>query len=284
MAGRSPQWGMRRLRVAVVTSKPKGNAARITHYLARSVPSIELAGALIDTGAEHDRSRQRQRLRAWYRHGGTTYVFWRLWLNIRAKVVRRTPKPTYRHSLHDLGRTFHFPVIEVPSVNSTSAQAALRELDVDLAVSISNRVIKDVVFSVPRLGMINLHHGRIPDYRGGPPGFWELYNGESVMGVSVHRIDSQLDHGQLLARTEVPILPGDDPKTLTERTRLVDYRLVAETVDAIARGSECEIPVDLSGSTVSTLPSRAQVRELRARVGRRIEHDAYLQAELDEIP
>jgi hypothetical protein len=275
---------MSNLRVAVVTSNPRGNAARITHHLVRSVPSIEVAGALVDTGSGRDRARQRQRLRAWHRHGGTAYLAWRLWLYVRPKLIRESHPPAYRHSIHDLGRIFGFSVTDVPSINSASAQAALRALDVDLGVSISNRVIDRDVFSIPRLGMINLHHGRIPEYRGGPPAFWELYNGEPTMGVSVHRIDAQLDHGQLLARTEIPILPGDDPKKLIERARSVDYRLVAETLDAIARGSQCEIPVDFSGSRVSTLPSWRQVRELRARLGHPIGHDDYLRAELHEVP
>jgi methionyl-tRNA formyltransferase len=272
-----------KLRVAIVTSNPAGNAARIAHYLAESVDSVEIVSALIDTGTESDRRRQRERLRAWYRHGGAGYVLWRLWLHARPKVVREAPRPSYCRSLHELGEEFGFEVVELPNVNSTAAQDALRASQVELGISISNRVIAPDVFSIPRLGMINLHHGRIPDYRGGPPCFWELYNGESTMGVSVHRIDAQLDHGQLLAQAEVPIVPGDDPKTLMERARSLDYRLMGEVIDALARGTQDEIPVDFSGSSVSTLPSRAQVRALGSRVGRPIRHDDYLSAALDEI-
>jgi hypothetical protein len=77
-----------------------------------------------------------------------------------------------------------------------------------------------------------------------PPTFWELYNGEKSIGVSVHRIDAQLDHGALVARSEVPILEGDDPRLLMERCREVDSRLVVDVVRALARGSVKEIPVD----------------------------------------
>jgi methionyl-tRNA formyltransferase len=274
---------MNPVRVAIVTSKPAGNAARIAHYLAQSVDSVEIVSALIDTGTEPDRRRQRERFRAWYRHGGMGYVLWRLWLYARPKVMREGPRSSYRCSLHELGERFGFEVVEVPNINSMAAQEALRARQVELGISISNRVIASEVFSIPRLGMINLHHGRIPDYRGGPPCFWELYNGESTMGVSVHRIDAKLDHGELLAQAEVPILPGDDPKILMGRARSVDYRLVGEAVDALARGTQQQIPVDFAGSSVSTLPSRSQVRALRSRVGRPIRHDDYLKAGLDEI-
>lgn len=275
---------MTRLRAAVVTSKPRGNAARITHYLARHVETVDLVAVLVDNGMQRDRRRQRQRIRVWYRHGGPSYALWRLWLHVKPKLFSGAAEPTYRHPMGALSETFGFSVIEVPTVNGPAARKALHELELDLAISISNRVIESDIFSIPRLGMINLHHGRIPEYRGGPPAFWELYNGESTMGISVHRIDDQLDHGQLLARADVPILSDDDPKTLTERARSVDYLLVGETVDAIARGMERGISVDFSDSSVSTLPSRAQLRHLRARLGRPVEHDDYLKAELTEIP
>ena len=109
----------------------------------------------------------------------------------RVAIVARYPRtvsilassPGYSRSLYELGREFGFPVVDVPNVNSLVTLHVLRELSPDLGVSLGNRVIYEEVFSLPRLGTINLHHGRIPGYRGGPPTFWELYNGEQSMGV-----------------------------------------------------------------------------------------------------
>jgi methionyl-tRNA formyltransferase len=160
----------------------------------------------------------------------------------------------------------------------------LAEMRPDLGISIGNRVIGEQVFSLPRLGMINLHHGRIPEYRGGPPAFWELFDGARSLGISVHQIDSQIDHGAVLVRGEVPIHAGDDPKRLMERAYGLDYILVGRAVEEVARGG---VPPDPGGNgphAIRTLPSRAEVKQLRRKVGRPIRHDDYRRAALPDLP
>jgi hypothetical protein len=271
------------LSVVIITSNEHGNAARIGHHLARTrLADVELVGAVIDTRSAADRRRQATRLRAWYRHGGVTYATWRLWLNL-AEKLRGRPRARYHRSLNDIGREFGFPVIEVPNVNSDESAIALRRLEPDVALSLGNRVISERIFTIPRQAMINLHHGKIPEYRGGPPAFWELYNGESSMGVSVHRIDARLDHGEVLAVSEVPILPGDDPRTLMERAYGIDYRLVETTLRDLARGTPHTIQVDHSKGRVNTLPTRAQVRALAKRLARPVRHDDARLGRLEEV-
>jgi len=98
--------------------------------------------------------------------------------------------------------------------------------------------------------MVNLHHGRVADYRGGPAGFWEIYN--------------------------------DDPRAAMERAYTVDAGLMGAVVAAIAAGTSMPIAVDFADGTVRTLPSRAQVRELQRRLGRPVRHDDF--ARLPVLP
>lgn len=274
---------MSALRVAIVTTNPSGNAARICHHLARSLDEVEVVGAVVDTGSATDRGRQLRRLKAWRRHGGSRYMLWRIWLELRARLDPQ-PRESYAHTLDELGEHYGFEVVRVPSVNSAEARAALAGLAVDLGVSVGNRVIQESTFSVPRLGMVNLHHGRIPDYRGGPAAFWEVYDDERAIGVSVHRIDAQLDHGELLGSAEVPLEDGDDPRLAMERLYAVDYRVMGEVVSAIARGTSTAIAVDFTQGAVRTLPSRGQLLKLQARFGRRVRHDEFRGARLPALP
>lgn len=274
---------MTELRLAIVTSNRGGNAARVCHHLARSLDSVAIVGAIVDTGKASDRARQVRRLRVWRRQGGIRYVIWRCWLELRGRIDPQ-PGATYAHTMDELGERFDFPVVEVPTVNGTAAQDALGRLRTDLGISVGNRVIEESTFSIPRLGMVNLHHGRVPDYRGGPPGFWELYEEERLMCVSVHRIDAELDHGELLGQAEVPVFDGDDTRSLMERAYTVDFRLMGEVVAAIANGTSKRIEVDLERGQVRTLPSRAQLRELQARLGRPVRHDDSRRARLPDLP
>ena len=97
--------------------------------------------------------------------------------------------------------------------------------------------------------MVNLHHGRIPDYRGGPAAFWEIYNEERAIGVSVHRMDAQLDHGELLGAAEVALEPGDDQRAAMERLYAVDFQVMGDVVAALANGTSNGIAVDFNGAT-----------------------------------
>ncbi len=98
------------------------------------------------------------------------------------------------------------------------ARAALA--DADVALSLDNALIPEATFAVPRHGVVNVHHGAVPDYRGGPPVFWELADGRETVGFTVHRIDAGIDTGPVLAAGDVPIvreptlaatLAADDP-------------------------------------------------------------------------
>lgn len=272
------------LKIAILTSNPHGNAARIAHYIARARPDVQISAAIVDTGSRPDRSRQVARLRAWHQHGGVSYTLWRLWLQLRPKLRRVPPTPRYSHTLAQLGREFGFRVLEVPNINSPEAESELRALAPDVGISIGNRIIAPSIFSIPRHGMLNLHHGKIPEFRGGPPAFWEIYRGASTMGVSVHRIDADLDHGELLAEGEVPIREGDNPRTIMERAYAVDYRLLTEVLTKMMSESVRLIPVDLSGSRAHTLPSWTELRTVRKRLGLKLWPDDFRYARLLEIP
>ncbi len=210
-------------------------------------------------------------------------MLWRCWLEVRAKIDPQ-PRASYGYSLDQLGGMFDFPVIRVPNVNSGKARDALGGLDAELGISVGNRVMQESTFSIPSLGMVNLHHGRMPEYRGGPPAFWEIYHHEGSMGVSVHRVDAQLDHGALLGAAEVPLFEGDDAKAAMERVYGVDFQLVGDVVAAIADGSSRPIAVDFAKGGVRTLPSRAQIRRLEARLGRPVRHDDFRKAALPPLP
>jgi hypothetical protein len=276
--------GTKRLKIVILTSNPRGNAARIAHYIARASPAIEILAAIVDTGARPDRKRQLARLWAWHRHGGVSYTAWRLWLQLRPKLRRAPPPPRYSRTLAELGREFGFRVVEVANINSPEVEAELRALAPDVGISIGNRVIAPSIFSIPRQGMLNLHHGKIPEFRGGPPAFWELYRGTASMGISVHRIDADLDHGELLAQAEVPILDGEGPRQTMERAYEVDYRLLTGVLRDMLEEGVRPIPVDLSGSRVNTLPSWTELRTVRKRLGRSLWPDDFRYARLREIP
>lgn len=62
---------------------------------------------------------------------------------------------------------------------------------------------------VPRLGSVNMHPALLPRHRGPIPLAWALRDGDSVWGQTWHRMDAELDTGNLLAQGTVPIEDDD---------------------------------------------------------------------------
>ena len=176
------------VRVVVLTRNPRGIASR---FVARG--SIPVARVVLDEGAGASRSELAARRWRKLRRVGPSALPVGLLLRRAYAAAGEGP------DLEGLGVS----VVRVPTLNGPEAREALSEADV--AVSLDNALISEATFTVPRLGTVNVHHGAVPGYRGGPPVFWELHDGLDSVGFTVHRIDAGIDTGPVLAEGAVPI-------------------------------------------------------------------------------
>ncbi|WP_067870159.1 phosphoribosylglycinamide formyltransferase [Nocardia vermiculata] len=89
--------------------------------------------------------------------------------------------------------------------------------------------------------IINTHPALLPAFPGAHGVRDALAYGVRVTGSTVHLVDAGVDTGPILAQEPVTVLPGDDEATLHERIKIVERRLLAETVAAVAtRGIVCD--------------------------------------------
>ncbi|MBO8191920.1 methionyl-tRNA formyltransferase [Streptomyces oryzae] len=58
------------------------------------------------------------------------------------------------------------------------------------------------VLAVPRLGALNIHVSMLPKYRGPAPLLWAIRNGDPTSGITIHRMDSGFDTGNILAQQD----------------------------------------------------------------------------------
>ncbi len=81
--------------------------------------------------------------------------------------------------------------------------------DVELILSVMyDRIIGAELIDQTRI--LNLHLGKLPEYRGMRPVNWALKNGESVAGVTLHEVDEGIDTGPIVAQTTFSIFPDVD--------------------------------------------------------------------------
>ena len=120
---------------------------------------------------------------------------------------------------------------EVPGVvvrHTSQAAALVESLEPDLIVSYSfPHLIDERTASAARVAALNVHPGRLPDYRGPNP-MWAVYRGEPEIDITIHRLAHAYDTGDVLAVTTVSIDASPTPEHLHE----VMTASVGPTLDA----------------------------------------------------
>lgn len=84
--------------------------------------------------------------------------------------------------------------------NSARGLATFRRRRPDLVLSIRyRRILHADAIAIPRLGVLNLHSGILPTYRGVMATFWAMLNDEAQIGTTLHRIvDAGIDTGPVI--------------------------------------------------------------------------------------
>jgi hypothetical protein len=127
-------------------------------------------------------------------------------------------------------------VVEVPHINHPDVVALADRLQPDIIAVFGTSLIKGPLLTRGRLGMVNLHGGLSPEYRGADCTFWALYNGEpEKVGCTLHFIDTGIDTGRLIAHVCPEVRPDDDELTLFWRAVRDSAEVYAQVLERLAR-------------------------------------------------
>ena len=93
------------------------------------------------------------------------------------------------------------------------------------------RIIKNPsAFPVP---IINVHPSLLPKYKGLHAVEQAIDNGEEFTGCSVHYVNEELDGGEVIMQSEVPILPEDTIKSLTKAIQRKEYAILPAAIEHV---------------------------------------------------
>jgi hypothetical protein len=254
-----------RLRVAILTCGP--DVSDMTVALARR-PSVELL-ATVCTPPLRGKS-ARRRLENVYRYHGARGLAL-LPLRKAGDLATALGKSVRRVA----GGSRSARTLRFDNFHSDACLAALRALELDALVIDGTYVLRESVFSLARRAALNIHCGKLPEYRGAPPCFWEVYNGESEVGVTVHGVTADLDAGPIYNQRVFPLerCPRQPALDYVRDTWLTVLRpagveLMALTLDQMAAGTAC--PEKQTASfPVYKRPTYQTVRTLQSRVDAR---------------
>jgi methionyl-tRNA formyltransferase len=131
--------------------------------------------------------------------------------------------------------------------NGAETLAFARSLGCRLAVmSGYSKIVKKPFLDAFADGVINLHGGPLPHYRGGSPLNWQILRGELEIGISVMFTDAGVDTGPVLARDAFPLGPDETIDEVVAKTLPRFERLLLGVLDAKRRGALRPEPQDAS--------------------------------------
>ena len=110
-------------------------------------------------------------------------------------------------SYDEIAQYYGIDISFLNEINSPSGLAKLTELLPDLIVSVRYGVIlKQPIIDIAQYGVLNLHSGLLPEFRGVMATFWAMLNGEKDLSTTLHFIDdSSIDTGRIVATSRTNV-------------------------------------------------------------------------------
>lgn len=138
----------------------------------------------------------------------------------------------------------NIPVLQPQKLKDPTFLEELKSYRADLQVVVAFRMLPELVWNMPEKGTINVHASLLPNYRGAAPINHAIINGEKSSGVTTFLLQHEIDTGNILYSTEVPISDTDNAGDLHDKLMVAGAELLIKTVNAIKTGNINPIPQD----------------------------------------
>ena len=137
---------------------------------------------------------------------------------------------------HDL------PVLQPEKLKDPEFLEELKSYHADVQVVVAFRMLPELVWDMPRLGTINVHASLLPDYRGAAPINWAIIRGEKETGVTTFKLQHEIDTGDILLQSKVPITENETAGTLHDKLMQEGAQLIVKTLQQLEAGTLKEFP------------------------------------------
>lgn len=149
-----------------------------------------------------------------------------------------SPPPVKAWALEQ-GLTVHQPT----KLNDGAFEAWLWELQPDAGAIVAyGRILKQAILDVPRLGFLNMHPSLLPRWRGPSPMQSAILHGDTETGVTIMRLNEEMDAGDILLQERTDIGENEDAVALTERLSDQGAVMLADALDLLEAGAASFTP------------------------------------------
>jgi methionyl-tRNA formyltransferase len=160
----------------------------------------------------------------------------------RQQILTPTPVKIYA--------THHNIAVLTPQEFNDEAVQQLQKLNPDIFVTAGyGKLIPQTIIDMPKYGSLNIHPSLLPKYRGASPVQAAILHGDTETGVTIIKMDNQMDHGPILAQEKVTIDTTDTSETLYKKLFSLGAEILINTLTNYVDGKIKPTPQDDSKAT-----------------------------------
>lgn len=125
---------------------------------------------------------------------------------------------------------------------------SLTEADLGVVAAFGQILTKDEL-EVPKYGYLNVHPSLLPKYRGPSPIQSALLNGDKISGITIIKMDEEVDHGPIIYQDGMELSNNDNFHTLSKKMFLKSAKVLPKIIKDFTSGKIKPIPQNHSQAT-----------------------------------
>ena len=167
---------------------------------------------------------------------------------------------TRKSPVHLMAETLNIDV-RIPNIlnNNQNEYDFLKKLDADLAIVVAyGKIIPENFLSLTKKGFINIHASILPLWRGAAPIQRSIMNLDKKTGISIMKINKELDSGAVCNKYEIEIKDQDNAEVISEKLSMMASEKILDEIDKIIEGKANFIEQDHSKATYANKINKSE--------------------------
>jgi methionyl-tRNA formyltransferase len=149
-------------------------------------------------------------------------------------------------------RELGLPLVQPSKIRTEEFLSQITAAAPEVGIVIAyGRILPKSLLDIPKHGFLNVHGSVLPKWRGAAPIQRSIEAGDAETGVTIMRVDEELDHGPMFAIATTPIGPDERTPSLVQRLAHLGVTPLLETLRALKDGTATEAPQDHAQATLA---------------------------------
>tara|TARA_Y100000590_G_scaffold258877_1_gene290550 strand:+ start:2546 stop:3328 length:783 start_codon:yes stop_codon:yes gene_type:complete len=152
------------------------------------------------------------------------------------------------------------------NINQKKYFEKIKNIKPDIIISSNSLIFNRDILDIPRLGCINRHTSLLPSYGGLWPVIQAIANNEKKTGVSIHKMTSKIDVGDIYAQREIDISNNKNVSSIYKAAFSISGNLIIEAIENLINNKT--LPISPRSKSYYSFPTKIDWINFRKNGGR----------------